>query len=99
MAIGNIKGHKSNSRKFTGGGPRPDRAKLKREEAKERLAVWTKFTPEQQLARLDSMFGKGKGAGRQRARLEKKLNMPSKADAVKTVTEGTQKPKRSAKNK
>jgi hypothetical protein len=41
----------------------------KKKEAEERQQARAARTPEQQIARLDKMFGKGKGAERERARL------------------------------
>jgi hypothetical protein len=66
MAIGK----KTNTRKFPDGtGPRPDHTKTLREEAKERLAVWSKLSPTEQIAVLDARLGKDVGAKKQRARL------------------------------
>jgi hypothetical protein len=59
----------NNVRKFTGGGPRPDLRKLRQKEAKERLTVWQKLSPREQLASLDGRLGKGVGAQKQRARI------------------------------
>mgnify|MGYP007107072775 CR=1 FL=1 len=47
-------------------------------EAKERAAVRATLTGQQQLARLDSLFGAGVGAKKERARLTKTI-----ADATK----------------
>ena len=79
------KGNKDNSkRKFSGGGPRPDHASDKREQAIERDKAWSRLTPQQQLDALDRRLGKDLGAARQRARLtaliEKRKHQP-KAEA------------------
>jgi hypothetical protein len=50
--------------------------------AEERLKEQVARTPEQQIARLNEMFGKGKGATKERARLAK-------------LTKKSQKPKKS----
>jgi hypothetical protein len=60
-------------RKWTGGGPRPDRATDKREDAAARNEAWAGLTPERQLAALDRRLGRGVGARKQRARLAKAM--------------------------
>ena len=45
----------------------------KREDAQKLLKERAKRTDQQQLARLDTMFGEGKGAQKERARLLKKI--------------------------
>lgn len=63
---------KDNSkRKFSGGGPRPDRNDQKRSEAAERDKAWRRLSPEDQLASLNARLGKDVGATKQRARLQK----------------------------
>jgi len=42
---------------------------VKREEALDRQAIYSKLTPQQKLADLDDKLGKGLGAVKQRARL------------------------------
>jgi Spy/CpxP family protein refolding chaperone len=44
----------------------------RREEARQRQEAYDKLTPEQKVAQLDKLFGQGKGAKRQRARLAQK---------------------------
>ena len=46
----------------------------RRKEAIERQEAHDKLTVQQKLDRLDAKFGAGKGAARERARLEKQLN-------------------------
>ena len=46
----------------------------KQKEAIERKEAYDKLTVQQKLDRLDAKFGTGKGAARERARLEKQLN-------------------------
>lgn len=47
--------------------------KARQERAAERLKLAESRTPQEQLARLDKMFGNGKGATKERAKLEKKI--------------------------
>lgn len=69
-----IRGKKDNSkRRYIGGGPRPDRAKYKREEAEARAKAWAALSIEDKIDRLDRRLGRGEGAKRQRARLEAQL--------------------------
>lgn len=50
-------------------------AKEDRRQRAEALAeARAKRTPQQQLNRLDSMFGNGQGARKERARLQKQMN-------------------------
>jgi hypothetical protein len=59
-----------NSRRFPGeSGPRPDHAAFKRKEAVERQTEYNKLSPADKLARLDAMFGPGKGGTNERAKL------------------------------
>jgi Spy/CpxP family protein refolding chaperone len=44
----------------------------RREEAEVRNAKWAVLTPEQQIAKLDVVFGAGKGAVKQRAKILKR---------------------------
>jgi len=63
----------NNNRKYPGErGPRPDLAKLKREEAVERQEAYKKLSTEEKLALLDARLGKGAGAKAQRAALAEK---------------------------
>lgn len=77
-------GKRDNSRKCSGGGPRPDNNDSKRREATERDEAWQKLTPEQQLEALDRRLGKGQGATKQRARLaaslERRKHQPKKEE-------------------
>jgi hypothetical protein len=77
-----IKGNsKDNSkRKFSGGGPRPDNNKIKRDEANERQEAWSKLSPKEQLAALDTRLGKGVGATKQRTRLQNLIDRPKQAN-------------------
>ena len=45
----------------------------KKERALERQEVASKRTPQEQLARLDKMFGEGQGARKERAKLNKRI--------------------------
>lgn len=73
-------GKKDNSkRRYPGVGGRrhnPVNAKVKADEAKERLEAWTKLGPKGQLAALDARLGKGVGAQAQRARLQNLIDNP-----------------------
>jgi len=71
MATGIMRANSKNNdgRKYEGRGPRPDNTAHKRAEAKERAEAWQKLSPVQQLKALDTRFGVGKGATKQRARL------------------------------
>lgn len=51
----------------------PSNRKQRQEGAKARQEAHDVRTPAEQLAVLDKRFGKGKGAAKERARLEKKL--------------------------
>jgi hypothetical protein len=68
------------NRRHSGGGPRPDLAKFKREEAAERQAAYDKQSPKEKLAMLDlrKMVAK-----KQRARLE--LLLAGKEEVAKEV--------------
>lgn len=75
--------------KFGGGGLRPDHTAYKRSEAKERLDVWRKLTPAEQLASLDGRldptgkpFGKGMGSTKQRARIQSLIDAAAKAQPL-----------------
>lgn len=46
---------------------------IKREEAEKRNAAWQALSFEQQLEQLDKLFGKGKGATKQRAKIALKI--------------------------
>jgi len=50
---------------------RNDRRSTRRESAEERREAREARTPQEQLARLDRLLGKGKGAAKERARLKK----------------------------
>jgi hypothetical protein len=56
-----------------------NRKQERKTEATVRAEERAKLTDKQQLARLDKMFGKGKGAARERAKLAARM----KADAAK----------------
>lgn len=67
MGLGS--GKQNKHRRFSGGGPRPDKNVDKRDEATERNAAWAELSPAKQLAELDRRLGRGVGAVKQRARL------------------------------
>jgi hypothetical protein len=52
---------------------RRDRQSVRRIEAEGRQSVWDDLTPAQQLATLDRRLGKGLGAEKQRARINKAI--------------------------
>lgn len=76
MATGIMRANSKNNdnRVYEGGGPRPDNKAIKRSEAKERAEAWQKLSPVQQLKALDTRFGAGKGATKQRARLAAQID-------------------------
>ena len=45
----------------------------RREEAEVRNAKWAALTPQQQLDKLDQVFGIGLGAAKQRAKIAKRI--------------------------
>jgi hypothetical protein len=57
--------------KFGGRGPRQDRTERKRLEATNRNAAWAMLSETVKLDWLDSCWGGGQGASRQRARLQR----------------------------
>jgi hypothetical protein len=70
MALGS--GKQNGHRRFAGGGPRPDRAVAKRDDANVRNEAWRELSPERQLRELDRRLGRGVGAARQRTRLARR---------------------------
>ena len=60
------------------------RKEFRRQNAKEAAERRASITDQQQLAKLDSMFGEGKGAQRERARLAKRIAGAKQKDAIKT---------------
>ena len=52
---------------------RPDRKEARREAAEEANKAWQALSPVEQLSELDERLGKGKGASKQRVRINKKL--------------------------
>ena len=57
---------------------------LRKKRAAERLAVSSNRTPEEQLKRLDTMFGVGQGARKEREKLAKKIrDRDTKTDVPK----------------
>jgi hypothetical protein len=68
---------KDNSRcQFGGHGPRQDNNQHKRSEAKERQEAWAKLGLKGQLSALDARLGKGLGATKQRARIQRLIDNP-----------------------
>ena len=51
----------------------PHRIRERRKAAELRQEERAKLTPQQQLAKLDKMFGDGQGAARERVRLQKQI--------------------------
>lgn len=56
---------------------------LKKQEAIDRQELRNKLTPIQQLEKLDKMFGKGKGAKKERIKLQKIIETQSNFDKTK----------------
>lgn len=64
--------------------------KQRREEAEIRATERSSVTPRQQLDKLDRLFGKGKGAQKERVRLKKQLQKKKKVGKTsKTRTKNT----------
>ncbi len=63
---------------------RNDRRSIRQEEAIERQNTRNSLTPAQQIEHLDNILGEGKGAKKERARLEHLIkNPPKKTKATK----------------
>lgn len=62
----------------------PQALEQRRSSAAERQAAADLRTPQQQLARLDHMYGKGQGAAKERAKLAEKI-AKAKAKPVETT--------------
>ena len=58
------------------------RKDYRRKNAEEAAARRAELTDQQQLAKLDTMFGKGQGAQRERARLANRIAESARQDAV-----------------
>jgi len=54
-------------------GRAPQYCAVRQKQAQERLAVWSKMSPQEQLADLDRRLGRGQGAERQRARIKARI--------------------------
>ena len=67
------------------------RNELRRTEAEQLQIERDKLTDEQQLAKLDTMFGDGQGAKKERARLEKRIQ--AKKQVAKAPKDPDEKPK------
>jgi hypothetical protein len=59
------------------------RKEQKRQEAEARNASWAALSLTQQLAHLDKMFGEGKGATKQRAKIAKAMAVVSNQPKTK----------------
>ena len=55
----------------------------KRREAEERNAKWAALSFDKQIAYLDKMFGKDKGAAKQRLKIAKQIEIAANASAKK----------------
>lgn len=62
------------SRRFTGGGRRPDNRKFRQEEAATRQAAYDALSTADKVALLDRRLGVSLGARKQRERLAKLMN-------------------------
>lgn len=77
-----IMGSKNNNRRFPGGkGIRPDHYDFRVSEANARQEAWDALSTQAKIDSLDSRLGPGKGAVRQRARLQDALEK-SRASAT-----------------
>ena len=71
MGLLGIRGKENNSRRYPGEfGARPDLADSRRECAKERQSIHETLSPQEKLMKLDAKFGAGKGAAKERAKLQ-----------------------------
>lgn len=59
------------------------RKQERREQAEIRNAQWASKTYEQQLAHLDSLFGEGQGAAKQRAKIARQITARDNASKKK----------------
>jgi hypothetical protein len=83
MAFG--KGQRKNVRRFPNGkGLRPDCYEMRVRDAAERQAAYDKLTIQQKLDALDVRLGAGKGATKQRARLQDALEKSRASGTVET---------------
>jgi hypothetical protein len=64
---------------------RKDRVKVRREEAKKRTLKRAERSPEDQLLKLDEYLGPGKGAKRERARLQEQIADEPRMLSAKTM--------------
>jgi hypothetical protein len=80
-------GKLDNNRKFSGGGPRPDKAKAKAIQANDRKAAYDGLSVEKKIEKLNQALGVNVGAKKQRAKLAAMLernNAPLKLGAMMT---------------
>ena len=56
----------------------------RRHDAEERNAKWAAKSHKEQIAYLDKMFGKDKGAAKQRLKIAKQMEVAANASAKKT---------------
>ena len=76
MSEFNMRGNKTNVRRYRGGGPRPDLNEIHRKEAQERLAAWQALSPKAQLEAIAYRQKSGRDSGkseRQIVRIVSKL--------------------------
>ena len=78
---------------------RNDRKANRREDAVERQAARDALSASEQIARLDKILGKGKGAVKERARLAKQEPAPKKKAAKTKKDETKPKVKQKAKER
>ena len=63
----------------------------KREQAEARNAKWAAKSFDEQIAYLDNLFGKGKGAAKQRAKIAKQMEVAAVAPAKKKTAKKKEK--------
>ena len=77
---------------------REDHLQNKREAAAERQAAYNKLSSKQKLEHLDNLLGEGKGATKERARIQHRIDNPPKPKpAPKPEVAAEEKPKQPAK--
>ena len=78
---------------------RQDRKEKRKREAKERQEAYNKLSPQQKIASLDNKLGKGIGATKQRAKLQKEIETAKETKEKKSAKTETSEKKPAWKKK